>query len=445
VRAAGAEVGLADRGDARLGEHLVLEVQELQSFPELTSQGRSHAQLLEALPDGARHHRRRVLVVRGQEPGARRLAAPAAPLAAVVELADHARRATAFLPVVELFLDLVLDQLALLLDHQDLFQALGEALGALRLERPRHGDLIDAQADVARDFARDAEIGQGLHGVAERLAGRDDAQSRPGRIENDLVELVGSRVGERRVDLPVEDARFLLEDAVGPADVQAARRKREIGGEPGNHSIQVDLHGSARFDHVGDALERDPAAGVAAHRDAVQAEVEIVLHAGRVEHRDQAGLEDVLRLVRQGRGLGGVVVAREHQHAAVLGGAGGVGVLEHVAAAIDAGALAVPHGEHAVVLRAVEQVDLLRAPDGGRRQVLVHARLELDVVALEVLGRAPQRLVEAAERRAAVAGDEAGGVQAGARVAQALQHHQADQRLRAGQKDPAGVEGVLVF
>ena len=65
--------------------------------------------------------------------------------------------------------------------------------------------------------------------------------------------------------------------------------------------------------------------------------------------------------------------------------AGGVGVLEHVAAAVDARALAVPHREHAVVLRAGEQVDLLRAPDGGGGEVLVDARLEPDVAALEVL------------------------------------------------------------
>ena len=100
-----------------------------------------------------------MLVVRRQQPGAGRLAAAAAPLAAVVELADHARRAHAFLPVVELFLELVLDELALFLDHQDLFQPVGEAPRALRLERPRHGDLVDAQADVARDALVDAQVG----------------------------------------------------------------------------------------------------------------------------------------------------------------------------------------------------------------------------------------------------------------------------------------------
>src|SRR5205814_4820741 len=100
-----------------------------------------------------------MLVVRRQQPGAGGLAAAAAPFAAVVELADDARRAHAFLPVVELFLDLVFDDLALFLDHQDLFETVGKAPGALRLERPGERNLIDAQADITGDALVDAEIG----------------------------------------------------------------------------------------------------------------------------------------------------------------------------------------------------------------------------------------------------------------------------------------------
>ena len=57
---------------------------------------------------------------------------------------------------------------------------------------------------------------------------------------------------------------------------------------------------------------------------------------------------------------------------------------------------------------------------------------------------AVQLLVEAAERRAAIAADVARGVVAGGEVALALQHRQADQRLDPGQIDPAGLLGVLV-
>src|SRR6185503_9667486 len=87
----------------------------------------------------------------------------------------------------------------------------------------------------------------------------------------------------------------------------------------------------------------------------------------------------------------------------------------------------------------------LRTPDRGCGEVLVDARLKLDVMALEVRLRAPQRLVEPAERRAAVAGDKARGVQPGHLVARALQHQQADERLRAGQEHAPALDGVLVL
>ena len=58
--------------------------------------------------------------------------------------------------------------------------------------------------------------------------------------------------------------------------------------------------------------------------------------------------------------------------------------------------------------------------------------------------RLPQPEVEIAERAAAIAGNEAGGVEPGGEVAFALQHGQADQRLGAGQEDAAGGGGVFV-
>ena len=140
-----------------------------------------------------------------------------------------------------------------------------------------------------------------------------------------------------------------------------------------------------------------------------------------------------------------MVVAGQRQHPAPGRSAGHVGVLEDVAAAVHAGALAVPDAEHAVIVGALEQVDLLRAPDRGGGKVFVDAWLEHDVVFLEVLLRLGQRLVVAAQGRAPVAGNEAGGVLAGGEVALALQHRQAHQRLRAGHEGRAAVVGVLVF
>ena len=93
-----------------------------------------------------------------------------------------------------------------------------------------------------------------------------------------------------------------------------------------------------------------------------------------------------------------MVVAGETEHAAVFGRARRIAVAEHVAAAVDAGALAVPDADHAIMLGAGRQIELLRAPDRGGREILVHAGLELDVVLLEMFPRGEQLLVVAAER-----------------------------------------------
>src|SRR5690606_18167454 len=117
---------------------------------------------------------------------------------------------------------------------------------------------------------------------------------------------------------------------------------------------------------------------------------------------------------------------------------------EDIAAAVDPRTLAVPHGEHAVVLRAREQVELLRAPDHRRGKVLVDAGLELDVAALQEALGPPQILVEPAERRSAITGDEAGRIQAGGDIALALHHRQPHQRLNPAQIYATALERVLV-
>ncbi len=198
------------------------------------------------------------------------------------------------------------------------------------------------------------------------------------------------------------------------------------------------------FDDFRHGLHADPHAGIAAHREAVQAEVEVLLHGRREQHRHHAGLEDVVRLVRQRRRLRAVVVARQRQHAAVPARAGRVRVLEDIAAAVDARALAVPHREHAIDLRALEHVQLLRAPHRRGGKVLVQSGLEAHVVPLEVLACLPRRLVDRAERRAAIAADEAGRVQAGECVALVLEHRETEQRLRAAHVRAAAVQGPLV-
>ena len=68
-------------------------------------------------------------------------------------------------------------------------------------------------------------------------------------------------------------------------------------------------------------------------------------------------------------------------------------------------------------------------------QVLVEAGLEDDIGCGEVARRAHELLVEPAERGAAIAGDEAGGIQPGAAVALLLHQAHPDDGLIAGHEE----------
>ena len=61
----------------------------------------------------------------------------------LIELAQHAR-ALAIRPVVQLFFQLVFNQLALFFHHHDLLQTFGELARALRLQGPDHADFVHA-------------------------------------------------------------------------------------------------------------------------------------------------------------------------------------------------------------------------------------------------------------------------------------------------------------
>ena len=176
----------------------------------------------------------------------------------------------------------------------------------------------------------------------------------------------------------------------------------------------------------------------------MQAQFDDFLHTRRIQHRDHRGVEGVLALVGQRRRLAGMVVTGNQQDTAVFRGAGGIGVLEHIPAAVYAGALAIPHGKHAVVFGSLEQAYLLRSPDGGGGEFFIDAGLEMNVVLFEVLFGFPQRLIKTTQRRTAIAGDKTGGVESGGKVALALDHGEADEGLDAGEIDAAGIKCVLV-
>jgi hypothetical protein len=148
--------------------------------------------------------------------------------------------------------------------------------------------------------------------------------------------------------------------------------------------------------------------------------------------------------MRQRRRPARVIVGSECQHAAMRGRARRIAVLEHVAAAINPRAFAVPHREHTIVFRAREQIGLLGAPDHRRAEVLVDARREFDCRSLEMLLGLPQLQVEAAQRTAAISRNEAARVEPRRAIAQLLHQRQSHQRLHPGQKNPAALARVFV-
>ena len=142
--------------------------------------------------------------------------------------------------------------------------------------------------------------------------------------------------------------------------------------------------------------------------------------------------------------FGGVVVAHQRQHAAVFGGAGQIGMAEDVAGAVDAGALAVPHGKDAVVFAFAAQLGLLGAPHRGGGQVLIDAALEADVALGQERCSALELAVETAQRRAAIAGNVARGIEPAAAVEFLLHQAEANQRLEPGDEHVAVAEVVFV-
>ena len=82
-----------------------------------------------------------------------------------------------------------------------------------------------------------------------------------------------------------------------------------------------------------------------------------------------------------------------------------------VAGPIETRRLAVPEAEHAIDGGAGEQANLLAAPDRGGRELLVDAGLKMHLLRLEGRPLLPERLIEAAEGRAPIAGNEATRVQ----------------------------------
>ncbi|MNT22518.1 hypothetical protein D3C72_1579040 [compost metagenome] len=188
-------------------------------------------------------------------------------------------------PVVQLFLQLVLDDLALFFHHQDLLQTHGKVTRDRSLQRPDHVHLVQADAQQAAGVVIQAQVDQRLACVVERLAAGDDAKAVLPGFDHVVVELVGADIRQRRIPLVIHQARFLLQGRIGPANVQAAGRHHKIVGRDDVHAVRVDRNAGRGLDDLLDRLHARPHACKAAERKCVQPHIQNVLHAGGKEHR----------------------------------------------------------------------------------------------------------------------------------------------------------------
>ena len=246
VRAAGAEIGRAPDWRFEPRQRLVLVVQEGEPFLD----SRAGVEPLDTLGDGPGDQARRQFVEGRHDP-----------FAAFVELADHPRPYVGA-PVIELFLELVLDQRPFFLDDENLFQPFGEAADAFAFQRPGHADLVDGQADFLGECLVDAEIFQRLHDVEVGFAGGYDAEAAVRPVDDSPVEIVGPRIGQRGVQFMAVQALFLHQRLVRPADIETARRHFEIVGNDRLDTVGIDIDRRGRIRCLGDDLEGDPAAGI---------------------------------------------------------------------------------------------------------------------------------------------------------------------------------------
>ena len=264
------------------------------------------AEALQARDDGARDQGGRQLAGLGRR--SRRL----------VGLADDARPPRRF-DIIEKLHQLVLDEAALLFDDQDVFDALREGQGALRLQRPGQRDFIDADAEFGGARFSDAELGERLPHVEIGLAGGDDAQPRLRRIDHHAVEAVGA--GERRAAASFGPCRRrscssnpCRRAASGYAGRPTEGRNR-LGYVTGRAADR--RRPSGAVDGFARRLERHPAAGKPRQRETEQPEIEIILDRRRIEDRHHRRLKGLLALISGGGALRAVIVARDGEHAAV--------------------------------------------------------------------------------------------------------------------------------
>ena len=300
------------------------------------------------------------------------------------------------------------------------------------LQRPGHRHLVKCDLRMPLQI----EHTQRMHCILMRATNGDDADGRVITAEHQAIEPVGTRPGERCRDPLLHHTTFELRairrELHRRIVIQTMRRQRKVWRDK---RARRRHHQRGRlFSRLRGGLQCDPQSREPRERDAGKTQVQHVRGRCRVQHRDEHALEYMLGLMRIGRRMRAVIVARHRQHAAMLRGAGKIAAVQRVACAIHAWSFAVPHAEHAIDALAGKRIELLRPVQHGRGEVLVHARLELDVPLGQHLLPPPQFLIQAAQRRSAITRHKSAGIQSRQAVQPRLLQQHPHQCLDAGQQ-----------
>ena len=171
--------------------------------------------------------------------------------------------------------DLVLDHRAFFLDHQDFPMTLGKLAKRFRLQRPGHRHLEHRDTQFPAPRSIQAEVLERLHDVEIGLAAGHDAQRAGWRRNRLSIEPVDPDIFEQGGNALIVLAIFRFEGRDAPT------RGQSLAIPVGNGDrwpVRVDIDRCAAFDDIGNAFHPDPAARMARHGEAVQAEIEIILH-----------------------------------------------------------------------------------------------------------------------------------------------------------------------
>ena len=171
----------------------------------------------------------------------------------------------------------------------------------------------------------------------------------------DLVQTVGASENARGLQAVLQHLGLEVE-AVGhdqhqPHGLAVGLAIDFQRGNLNRTAFRAEAHDSAPIADVGRQFQAGPTAAEARQGNAVQAEVEHFLRAGRIEHRHCAVVQRELALVRDRGTLGNVIVTSECDRSAMFTRAREAGMAHGIAAAIETRPLAVPNSHGAIVER----------------------------------------------------------------------------------------------